>query len=68
MEIHTIGIDLAKTVFHLVGLNARGEVVVQRKCSRSQLLRFTSNLRVLDRHGGMRRSPFSRPGSSRSRA
>ena len=23
MEIHTIGIDLGKTVFHLVGLNAR---------------------------------------------
>src|SRR6266702_7148376 len=46
MEIHTIGIDLAKTVFHLVGLNAHGDVVVQRKCSRSQLLRFTSNLRV----------------------
>ena len=46
MEIHTIGIDLAKTVFHLVGLNARGEVVVKRKCSRSQLLRFTSNLRI----------------------
>ena len=44
MKIHTIGIDLAKTVFHLVGLNAQGEVVVQRKCSRSQLLRFTSNL------------------------
>ena len=22
MEIHTIGIDLGKTVFHLVGLNA----------------------------------------------
>ena len=46
MEIHTIGIDLAKTVFHLVGLNARGEVVVRKKCSRNQLLRFTSNLRV----------------------
>ena len=46
MEIHTIGIDLAKTVFHFVGLNAHGEVVVQRRCSRSQLLRFTSNLRV----------------------
>jgi hypothetical protein len=42
----SIGIDLAKTVFHLIGLNAHGEVVVQRKCSRSQLLRFTSNLRV----------------------
>jgi transposase len=46
MEILTIGIGLAKTVFHLVGLNARGDVVVQRKCSRNQLLRFTSNLRV----------------------
>jgi len=23
MEIHTIGIDLGKTVFHLVGLNLR---------------------------------------------
>ena len=45
MEIRTIGIDLGKTVFHLVGLNARGEVVVRKKCSRSQLLRFTSNLR-----------------------
>ena len=27
MEIHTIGIDLGKTVFNLVGLNVRGEVV-----------------------------------------
>ena len=46
MEIHTIGIDLGKTVFHLVGVNARGEVVVRNKCSRNQILRFTSNLRV----------------------
>ncbi len=45
MEIRTIGIDLGKTVFHFVGVNARGEVVVRKKCSRIQLLRFTSNLR-----------------------
>jgi transposase len=45
MEISTIGIDLGKTVFHFVGLNARGEVVVRKKGSRTQLLRFTSNLR-----------------------
>jgi hypothetical protein len=25
-NLHTIGIDLGKTVFHLVGLNLRGEV------------------------------------------
>ena len=44
MDIRTIGIDLGKTVFHLVGVDARGKVVVRKKCSRLQLLRFTSNL------------------------
>jgi len=29
MNIHTIGIDLGKTSFHLVGLDERGEVVVR---------------------------------------
>jgi transposase len=46
MELHTIGIDLGTTVFHLVGLNLRGEVVVRKKSSRKQLLHFTSNLQV----------------------
>jgi len=46
MELHTIGIDLGKKVFHLVGLNLRGEVVVRKKFSRKQLLHFTANLRV----------------------
>jgi hypothetical protein len=44
MEIRTIGIDLGKTVFHLVAVDARGEVVARKKCSRTQLLRFTLNL------------------------
>jgi transposase len=46
MELHTIGIDLGKTSFHLVGLNERGEVVVRKQFSRAQLLRFTANRRV----------------------
>ncbi len=46
MELHTVGIDLGKTVFHLVGLNLRGEVVVRKKFSRKQLLHFTANLHV----------------------
>src|SRR5208282_3513379 len=46
MELHTIGIDLGKTVFHLVGLNLRGEVLVRKKVSRKQLLQFTANLHV----------------------
>src|SRR5450432_3093689 len=46
MEVHAIGIDLGKTVFHLVGMDASGAVVVRKRCSRTQLLTFTSNLRV----------------------
>ena len=46
MELHTLGIDLGKTVFHVVGLNQRGEVVVRKKFSRAQLLHFTANLKV----------------------
>jgi len=46
MELQTIGIDLGKTVFHLVGLDPRGEVVMRKKLSRSQLLHFTANVRV----------------------
>ena len=46
MELHTIGIDLGKTSFHLVALNERGEVVVRKQFSRGQLLRFTANRRV----------------------
>ena len=43
MKVHTIGIDLGKTVFHLVGLDQPGNVVVKRRPSRSQLLRQLAN-------------------------
>ena len=46
MELHAIGIDLGKTLFHLVGVDAGGNVVVRKRCSRTQLLRYTANLRV----------------------
>jgi len=46
MKLHSIGVDLGKTVFHLVGLSESGEVIVRKKFSRIQLLRFTSNLSV----------------------
>ncbi len=46
MELLTLGIDLGKTSFHLVGLGLRGNIVVRKRLSRAQLLRFTSNLRV----------------------
>jgi transposase len=44
MQITSIGIDLGKTTFHLVGLDERGKVVVKKKFSRKQLLAYTANL------------------------
>ena len=46
MELFTLGIDLGKTTFHLVGMNRGGEVVLRKRFSRVQLLHFTANLKV----------------------
>jgi transposase len=46
MELHAIGIDLGKTLFHLVGVDVSGNVVVRKRCSRTQLLKYTANLQV----------------------
>ena len=42
--VSTIGIDLGKNSFHLVGLDQRGAIVWQLKCSRAQLERRLSCL------------------------
>jgi transposase len=41
--IATIGVDLGKNTFHLVGLDKRGAIVLQPKVSRGQLERRLSN-------------------------
>ena len=46
MELFTLGIDLGKTTFHLVGMDQRGEVMLRKRFSRVQLLQFTANLKV----------------------
>ena len=46
MKIYVLGIDLGKAVFHLVGLDASGQVVIRKRCSRTQLLAFTGNLQA----------------------
>jgi transposase len=42
--VTTIGIDIGKTVFHLVALDGSGHVVMRKRLSRPQLLRTTINL------------------------
>ncbi len=44
MQITTLGIDLAKSVFQLHGVNEAGEVVLRRKLRRTALLAFLSEL------------------------
>ena len=44
-EISTIGIDIAKSVFQVHGIDAAGEVVVRRQLKRRQVLPFFAGLR-----------------------
>ena len=39
-EIVTIGLDIAKSVFQVHGVDAAGQVVVRRRLRRSHVLRF----------------------------
>ncbi len=42
--VATIGIDIGKNTFHLVGLDQRGAIVMRLKSSREQLERRLANL------------------------
>ena len=42
--IKTIGIDVGKTVFHLVAFDERGHILMRKRLSRPQLLHTTVNL------------------------
>ena len=44
MPITTLGIDLAKHVFQLHGVDARGRAVLSRRVKRQQLLDTVANL------------------------
>ena len=44
MNITTLGIDIAKNVFHLHGTDARGKRVLKKRLRRDQLLTFMQNL------------------------
>ena len=43
-QITTIGLDLAKNVFHVVGCDTHGKQVVKKMLRRSQLLAYVANL------------------------
>jgi len=42
--VTTIGIDIGKNTFHLVGFDQRGAIILQQKVSRGQLERRVANI------------------------
>ena len=44
MKITTIGIDLAKTVFQIHGIDERGKVVVRKQLKRAEMATYFANL------------------------
>jgi hypothetical protein len=43
-RIATIGMDLGKRSFHLIGMDARGKVIMRQQLSRGRLERHMANL------------------------
>jgi len=53
--VSTIGLDIAKSVFQVHGIDAAGEVVMPRQLKRRYVLAFFQKAASLpDRHGGVR--------------
>ena len=60
--VAVLGIDIGKNVFHLIGLDKRGAIVLRQKLSRGQLEDTARQHTTLpDRHGGLRRRPSPEP-------
>lgn len=43
-QIRVLGIDLAKNIFQLHGVNSKGQVILRKRLSRSKLAEFIANL------------------------
>jgi transposase len=47
-ELSVVGIDLAKSVFHLVGMDERGKIILRKRLARGEVMPFMAKLpRVL---------------------
>ncbi len=67
-QVTTIGIDIGKNNFHLMGLDGAGNIVLHRKLSRSLGdCAACQPAAVPDRHGGLRWRAPSEPTASGAR-
>ena len=57
MQVTTIGLDLAKNVFQVHGIDATEKVVVRKQLRRGQVIKFFEDSGAVPyRHGGLRDS------------
>ena len=43
-DIAVVGLDIGKRLFHVIGMDQAGHVVLRRRCSRPQLFAFFERL------------------------
>ena len=46
-QMSVLGIDIAKQVFHVVGMDDSGHMVLRKRLARSELLNFIANVPLL---------------------
>lgn len=44
MDVTTVGLDIGKSVFHLIGLDVRGKIIRRQRLTRARLFLMTANL------------------------
>ena len=66
MSITMIGLDTAKSVFQVHGVDEAGKVEIRRKLRRNELIPFFEKQEAcIGRHGGVRRRPSLGPHADR---
>ena len=58
-HVCTVGIDLAKTIFHLVGTDITGKMVWRKRLTRHALVPFLAQLPPVTISGAAARLPFT---------
>ena len=58
MKITIMGIDLAKKVFQIHGVEEHGKVVVRKQLKRKEMAKYFANLAPCDWHESMRWCPL----------
>jgi hypothetical protein len=66
MSITMIGLDTAKSVFHVHAVDEAGKLEMKRKLQRNDLISFRETRGLHRRHGGVRRGASLGPDADRA--